>query len=280
MSAVKILITSQKGGVGKSTISANLAAYFSDVKFKRVTLIDFDHQATASYWMKRCISRAAIRVCDALSYKSSGLSLLKAKEELRIASAASDIVIADLTWVDIFPASFFFDYDLIIIPSSLSGIELASATDFLTRFAPVFNSCNLHTPQIILMPNRLLDINNYRTFFNNCGFPVPFSLTSPIMFSKPAQESFGETYFFKSGDSALKDSFLVVCKEIEELVSDLVVRKNKKMQTLTGVASITRSNGGGLLDKFIASRNAVRKEEAVPAPRMKTAHKWFGFLKR
>ena len=100
------------------------------------------------------------------------------------------------------------------------------------------------------------------------------------MFSKQAQESFGETYFFKSGDSALKDSFLVVCKEIEELVSDLVVRKNKKMQTLTGVASITRSNGGGLLDKFMAIRNAARKEEAVPPPSMKAEHKWFGFLQR
>ena len=280
MSVVKILITSQKGGVGKSTIAANLAAYFSDVKLKRVTLIDFDHQATASYWMRSCASRTVIRICDALSYKSAGVSLLKAKEELRIASASSDVVITDLTWVDIFPASFFFDYDLIIIPSSLSGIELASANEFLTRFAPVFNSRNLQAPQVILMPNRMLDLQNYRGFFQNCGFPVPFHLTSPIMFSKPAQASFGKTYFFKSDDDALRDSFLVVCKEIEDLISEVVPGKNKNKQTLSGVTAITRSNGGGLLDKFLANRNAAKKEEAIPAASVKPESKWFGFLQR
>ena len=67
MSVVKILITSQKGGVGKSTISANLAAYFSDVKLKRVTLIDFDHQATASYWMRSCAFRTVVQFKNAVA---------------------------------------------------------------------------------------------------------------------------------------------------------------------------------------------------------------------
>jgi cellulose biosynthesis protein BcsQ len=49
---LKILVTNQKGGVGKSTISANLADYFSSVIRGRTTLVDYDTQASSSKWVR------------------------------------------------------------------------------------------------------------------------------------------------------------------------------------------------------------------------------------
>jgi cellulose biosynthesis protein BcsQ len=51
-SPLKILVVSQKGGVGKSTLSANFSAYCGNVKKKKSLLLDCDPHASASSWLK------------------------------------------------------------------------------------------------------------------------------------------------------------------------------------------------------------------------------------
>lgn len=53
INSIKILVTNQKGGVGKSTIAANLAAYLGMQEGLKVSLIDFDKQASSSRWTKK-----------------------------------------------------------------------------------------------------------------------------------------------------------------------------------------------------------------------------------
>ncbi|MGA1253874.1 MAG: ParA family protein [Burkholderiaceae bacterium] len=50
---IRILVTNQKGGVGKSTITANLCRYFASIRNKKTTLLDFDSQASSSRWVKQ-----------------------------------------------------------------------------------------------------------------------------------------------------------------------------------------------------------------------------------
>ena len=143
---LKILITSQKGGVGKSTVSANLAAFFAHVSSKKTTLVDLDHQGTAGKWVRNAapIGIECISVASP-NNKGVGMALLQAQQALRSAGASTQVLIADLTWTDILPAEFLFDFDLVLVPSSLSRVELDSTLEFVNRFSFVFNS-TMRTP--------------------------------------------------------------------------------------------------------------------------------------
>ncbi len=51
----KILaFTNQKGGTGKTTLSANLAVLWSNSRYK-VAVIDGDHQKSLTYWIEALI---------------------------------------------------------------------------------------------------------------------------------------------------------------------------------------------------------------------------------
>ena len=80
---IKILVTNQKGGVGKSTISANLAAYLAMQEGFQVALIDFDKQASSSRWTKKAPD-VGIRVSQVeINYQSAGMALLSARAGVR-----------------------------------------------------------------------------------------------------------------------------------------------------------------------------------------------------
>ena len=112
----KILITSQKGGVGKSTLSVNLAAYFNKLTKAKAALVDLDHQATSSKWFKEATDHFLKDSAYHLEKSvSSGITSLNIARVLRNASQTSDIVVTDLTWNDQLPKEFFFEFDFLLV---------------------------------------------------------------------------------------------------------------------------------------------------------------------
>ena len=60
MDTLKILVVSQKGGVGKSTLSANLSVWFSEKVFKSTVLLDLDPHGSSSTWVKEARSSSVV----------------------------------------------------------------------------------------------------------------------------------------------------------------------------------------------------------------------------
>lgn len=257
--ALKILITSQKGGVGKSTVSANLAAYFCYISGKKTTLIDFDHQATAGKWVRKAYPIGIdCQTVDLPNAKGSGIALLKAKEALRKANEVREVVITDLTWNDVLPPDFMFEFDLVLVPSSLSRVELDSTLEFVNRFSFIFNSRLKKPPKLVIVPSRVDNLQTYESIFSK-SFNAGFFLSPPVMYSASANEFFGTEFFVMTTKREIRENFLEFGRSIEQLgESEADLRQTTKQAPLTHKVS------GSILDRFRAVRNA---EAAVP-PRM------------
>ena len=201
MSTFKILVTSQKGGVGKSTVSANLAAYLR-AQGQTVTLIDFDTHGSSSTWLTRAPNIGVVVQHHILPLDQGGnRPILDARLHLRRAASSSEVVICDLTWTDSIAGELMFEYDLVIVPTSVSEIELAATAGFLSRHRWVFDSA-IHTPPTLLVcPTRVQPEQLQSDVFSKQRFPVSFMLAPPVLESQSAREMFERGYLMDLQDS-------------------------------------------------------------------------------
>lgn len=201
MSTFKILVTSQKGGVGKSTVSANLAAYLRR-QGQTVTMIDFDTHGSSSTWLTRAPNIGVVVQHHVLPLDQGGnRPILDARLHLRRAASSSDIVLCDLTWTDSIAGELMFEYDLVIVPTSVSEIELAATAGFLSRHRWVFDSA-IHTPPTLLVcPTRVQPEQLKSDVFSKTRFPVSFMLAPPVLEAQSAREMFERGYLMDLPDA-------------------------------------------------------------------------------
>ena len=201
MSTFKILVTSQKGGVGKSTVSANLAAYFRR-QGQTVTLIDFDTHGSSSTWLTRAPNIGVVVQHHVLPLDQGGnRPILDARLHLRRAASSTEVVICDLTWTDSIAGDLMFEYDLVIVPTSVSEIELAATAGFLSRHRWVFDSA-IHTPPTLLVcPTRVQPEQLRSDVFSKTRFPVSFMLAPPVLEAQTAREMFERGYLMDLQDA-------------------------------------------------------------------------------
>ena len=267
----KILVTSQKGGVGKSTISANLAAYLKS-QGKSVTLLDFDNHGSSSSWLTRAPNIGVVIQHKPLPLDQGGnRSLLDARLHLRRAAVSSDVVISDLTWSNSIAGELMFEYDLVIVPTSVSEIELAATVGFLSRHRWVFDSA-IHTPPLLLLsPTRVQPEQMNSDIFSRQRFPVRFILPPPILEAQSAKNMFERGYLMDMPD-ACGHSFVEFGKAVMEAQSiseaNSRIRQMHKTATAPRRSVLDRPNSMSNRDLLLARHRAhqVRKAEPIFAP--------------
>ena len=189
--AFKSLVTSQKGGVGKSTLSANLVAYLSRSMNLAVTLIDWDPHGSSSNWLKQAPDVGAVIKHLALPVDQGGnRPIFEARLQMRRAASECDILVCDLTWSDSLAGELMFEFDMVLVPTSVSEIELAATSGFLNRNRWVFDSASERRIVLVVCPTRVLTDQRNSDVFICPRFPASFLLDPPILDSQPQSDLF------------------------------------------------------------------------------------------
>ncbi|MDJ0956552.1 MAG: ParA family protein [Arenicellales bacterium] len=140
MGAKQILVINSKGGVGKSTLTSNLASYFS---FKgRTALCDFDRQMSGVRWLeRRDPSRRKIDSITGWEYRSGD------DYDWMIMDTPAGITRKDMM-------SLIARSDVIIIPVLPSPIDIHAAADFI-RDLVVYGRIRTTQKPLAIVANRV-----------------------------------------------------------------------------------------------------------------------------
>ena len=197
----KILVTSQKGGVGKSTLSANLVAYFSRRMGLKTTLIDWDLHGSSSNWLLHAPNVGVVVQHLSLPVDQGGnRPIFEARLQLRHATKTSDVVLCDLTWSDYLAGELMFEFDMVLVPTSVSEIELGATAGFLSRNRWVFDSAAARRPMLLVCPTRVLPEQLASNIFTQQRFPVSFMLAAPVQESQTARDLYERGFLMDSQD--------------------------------------------------------------------------------
>lgn len=228
---IRILITNQKGGVGKSTIAANLAHYFAAWRGKRTVLLDFDTQASSSRWVKAVglgQGDNPVNVRNILLPQQQGFTrvLIELRRQMRLLAPEHDIVIADLTWNHGLDSEFMFEFDLVVMPSAMSEVELITTIEFAEKHQWVFESAR-YRPTLVLAPSRVRVDQVKAVHRSSQRFPFSFVLTPPLLDSVDAKRAFAERFLLHHRNLKLSESFLAFCRAIEQTIGIHLARGSR-----------------------------------------------------
>lgn len=257
MQAIKILVTNQKGGVGKSTIAANLAAYLAIQRSGPVSLVDFDKQRSSSKWAEKAPDIGLSVYYPQIQYEQGGgLVLSETKRYLNLYSLQSEVTVCDLTWTYTMSPEFMLEFDLILIPSAVSKFEMASSEIFILEYIQKYlTRIQAMQQQILVVPSRVDRSFNPEQKFLNLVTIDGCSISPPIHFIPAIDDFIYEDFLCVSTNQEVANNFITFGHYVAELVHSKIKHKENLNQPPT---ILERKNNLTVLDKFRVARKVER----------------------
>tara|TARA_E500000331_G_scaffold348394_1_gene389950 strand:+ start:1207 stop:2100 length:894 start_codon:yes stop_codon:yes gene_type:complete len=223
---LRILVVSQKGGVGKSTLSANLAAWYSEYSNRNTVLVDLDPHGSSSSWIKNARDCGVFHEHFVANSFSERRWLIDSRNKIRKHFGKFETLVCDLTWTAAMDPEFMHEFDLVIVPSSVSSIELNATMKFLDSIKWVFEARAGIPPTLLICPSRVLDDQLTLDPFSKENFLMPFLLLPPILDDPEIRTLFKEKFIFDFHRPSA--SAFLKCASSVQQAGDLHKKMNSK----------------------------------------------------
>ena len=204
METLKVLVVSQKGGVGKSTLSTNFAAWCGEIKNLSTTIIDFDPHASSSTWINELKPKNVSQKVACSSDFSAQRWFMGARTIIRKVESTCDIAIADVTWTKGMNSDFLSEFDLVIVPTSVSQLDIDATQDFIAKNMKMFKQSVVgfgntkFAPALMLAPSMVTNDQLKTNPFTSKNFDFPFLLLPPIPFDTNVRLLFKKQFIHQS----------------------------------------------------------------------------------
>lgn len=141
--ATVIAVVNGKGGVGKSTISSNLAGYLFSKK-KEILLADLDLQSSSLDWSAMARNNGK-DICDVISLANEStpkpLIVRNTQQQVKRFRTKYDFIIIDCAGtMDEFTTGAMRSADLIVCPLSSSGLDVQATLTVIDKFNDINES--------------------------------------------------------------------------------------------------------------------------------------------
>ena len=256
---LKVLVVSQKGGVGKSTLSANFSAYCGKILNKKTLLLDCDPHASASSWLIALKPKNVEVKHHLIDDFTAQRWFIGMRNVIRKNLQGFNFLVCDLTWTKSMSAEFVKEFDLIIIPTSVSLIEIDATNIFIEENLKKLTKTETF-PDLLICPSQVINDELKSNPFDSRTFNFPFFLLPPIPNDPQVRSLFEKGYTFESQD-LIASAFKKVFKSILQAGRLRRERISKKQSLSNNVSQGFRvTNNQGHLDANVRSRETNQNQ--------------------